>query len=198
MESISITEEMIANARSYVPLSEKEAFVSVNAMKCFDKLSIGTGNNEKDGAMPPYYKENSGLKARYMMSALAELYFGAKFIPASESDEWRMMEEQYEAWASANPFNQLERIKRTTRNAEIRDKCFDIVSDFKVLEKMLNSECYGLLKAMNDPVTRFSMLMDAQTTPEYVQSLMNSVSEAQEELESFRENSKFQKVTENA
>lgn len=198
MEVIAVTEEMLLSAREYVPLAEKERFVSTVATNCFDKLSIGTGNAEKDGAMPPYYKENYGLKARYLMAALAELYFGVKFFPASEADELRMLEEQYEAWASGNPLNQIESIKHTSRDPAVKSKCFDLLSDYRTLEKMLNAECYGLLKAMNDPVTRFSMLMEAQTTPEYVQSLMDSVSETQKELESFREKSKFQKVTENA
>lgn len=195
---VVITEEMILNAREYVPLAEKEAFVDAVAMNCYDSMTIGTGAKEKDGTNPPFYKENSGLKARYMMAALSELYFGIKFVPVSENDEWRMTEKQYEMWACGNPLNQIERIKRNSRYNALKDKCFDLLADYHALEKMLNSECYGLLKAMNDPVTRFSMLMDAQTTPEYVQSLIDSVSEAQKELEEFRSKSKFQKVTENA
>lgn len=186
---VVITEEMLRNARDYVPLAEKEAFVGAVAMNCYDSMTIGTGG---ENAVPPFYKENSGLKARYMMAALSELYFGIKFVPVSENDEWCMTEEQYEMWASGNPLNQIERIKRNSRDNALKDKCFDMVADYKALEKMLNSECYGLLKAMNDPVTRFTMLMEAQTTPEYVQSLMQSLSETSKEFEDFKANSKYQ------
>ena len=101
---------------------------------------------------------------------------------AEKDDPWLPSEEACDAYFASFPISQLERIKKTTQDKELRDKIYDLLSDYRALEKLLNAECYGLLPAMNDTLSRFQMMMSAQTTPESVESLMNSIEELERDL----------------
>ena len=76
-------------------------------------------------------------------------------------------------------------MKKRTADKSLQDKIYDLLADYKTLEKLLNAECYGLLPAMNDTLSRFQMMMAAQTTPEAMDALMKSVEETTRELEAF-------------
>ena len=152
---MEITKQSLEYARTYVPLREKEAWVAENAAKCFDRLSITSGDDE----MPPMYQVNTGLKSRYLMQALAGLYFGDTYY-ADVKDPAMMSEKGYDDWAGSHVFNQLERLKR---DPEIRDKCFDLLTDFRDLEKRFSAQINGLLTVQNDFVLRQSQYVIAQT-----------------------------------
>lgn len=143
---IVISLETLAAARDYVPLAEKEAWVAENAPKCFDRLAI-TADGE---AQPPMYMVNTGLKSRFLMGALARLYFGQQ-IDAEDDGGWLMSAAQYDAWAGSHVFNQLERWKR---DSEGKARAYDITADFKDLEKRFSTQISGLLAVQNDPVIR--------------------------------------------
>lgn len=143
---IEITKGMMEAARDYVPLTEKEAWVAENAPKCFDKLQI----TADDEPMPPMYMVNTGLKSRYLMAALARLYFRAAPVDAAE-DEQCMSVEEYDAWAGSHVMNQLERWKR---DDAFRAKTYDLLFDYKDLEKRFSTQLSGLLAVQNDPVIR--------------------------------------------
>ena len=151
---MEITKQRLEYARTYVPLREKEAWVAENAEKCFDRLSITSGDDE----MPPMYQINTGLKSRYLMQALAVLYFGGSQY-SDEKDPAMMSEQGYDDWAGSHLFNQLERLKR---DPEIRDKCFDLLTDFRDLEKRFSAQLNSLLAVQNDPVMRQSVYAAAQ------------------------------------
>ena len=180
-KKLTLTEEWLRRrAVSYASMESKERFVRDCAMRCFDKMEIGTENGEP---MPPYYKENAVLKSRYMLAALLILYLDVEGLELAEKDDpWLPSEEACDAYFASFPISQLERIKKTTQDKELRDKIYDLLSDYRALEKLLNAECYGLLPAMNDTLSRFQMMMSAQTTPESVESLMNSIEELERDL----------------
>lgn len=166
MEKLIITKEMMEAARDYLTNAEKEAFVAEFATRCFDKLAI-TGTDGEPA--PDMYMVNSGLKARYLMGAFAKLYFGAPF----EGDE--MSEEEYDLWAGSHVLNQVERWKR---EAELRDKCYDLLADFKDLEKRLSTQINGLLNVMNDTVLRQNDYMAAQVKE--LPAMLKALQELQE------------------
>lgn len=143
---IEITKGMMEAARDYVPLTEKEAWVAENAPKCFDKLQI----TADDDPMPPMYMVNTGLKSRYLMAALARLYLRAAPLGAAE-DEQCMSVEEYDAWAGSHVMNQLERWKR---DETFRAKTYDLLFDYKDLEKRFSTQLSGLLAVQNDSVIR--------------------------------------------
>lgn len=150
---ITLTSDMMEKARDYVPLAEKEAWVAENAPKCFDKLAI-TSDGE---AMPPMYMVNAGLKCRYLMGAFAKLYFGVDF-PRNEQDEWLMSESDYDKWAGSHVMNQLERWKHDTAQ---KFKAYDLMADYKDLEKRFSTQISGLLLVQNDSVIRTNQLSSA-------------------------------------
>ena len=189
-DCLMLTEDKVRDyARAYVPMVEKRKFVDDVCAYCFDKLNVSAGDGD-DGIMPPLYKENLGRKQKYLAAALVKLYMGENFAPASEDDEWSISDETYDYICSGRPLSQIERIRRNTKDKELQAKCYDLVQDFKDLRDMLNSECHGLLHAMNDTLTRFKMLMEAQTTPEYFQQLTKGLEDAQAELVAYAEQRK--------
>lgn len=171
------------HAVSYASTEIKGRFVGDCAMRCFDRMEIGT---EAGDALPPYYKENAVTKAKYMLSALLTVYLGVKDIKMEDGDPWMPGDDECDAYFASFPLSQLERIKKTTQDKELRDKIYDLLSDYRALEKLLNAECYGMLPAMNDTLSRFQMMMSAQTTPEAMESLMQSVQEAKRELDDMK------------
>lgn len=145
---MEITKEMIEKARDYVTNAEKQKWVDTTATKCFDQLSIKLGEE----TLPTMYMVNASIKSRYLMTALISLYFGEKF-KGDETDEGLMCEEDYDKWAGSHIVCQIDRWKR---DADIRDKCFDLLHDYHELEKRLSSQITGILTVQNDMVVRQS------------------------------------------
>lgn len=183
-KKLMLTEDWLRHhAVSYVSLAEKERFVGDCAMRCFDKMEIGTEDGQP---LPPYYKENAVSKAKYMLCGLLRLYLGIEDIRTAGEDPWMPADEECDAYFASFPMSQLERIKKTTQDKELRDMIYDMLSDYRALEKLLNAECYGLLPAMNDTVSRFQMMMSAQTTPEAMEALLKATEETKRELDEYR------------
>lgn len=183
-KKLSLTEEGLrAKAKSYASLEVKKRFLSDCAMRCFDKMEIGTENGEP---LPPFYKENGVRKAKYMMSALVIIYLGERAVDFAGDDPWELTDEEYDAYAASFPVSQLERIKKTTQDKDLRDKVYDLLADYRLLEKLLNAECYGLLPAMNDTLSRFQMMMTMQSTPEAMEAVMTSLDEVRKDVEEMK------------
>lgn len=168
MKKFPLKKEMLLNARTYLPLAEKMAFVNENAPKCFDRLQISAG----DDAMPPMFMENTALKSRYLMYALTAMYLGfaVDTEPEDDAEGTLLTEEGYDFYAGSHIFSQIERFKS---DAELRDRCFDLLSDYRDLEQRMNAQIAGLLAVQNDPVMRQSMLMraDMEALPGLVDEL---------------------------
>ena len=152
--SIEITKEMLTAAKDYVPISVKGEWVQEVAERCFDRLSITYGEEQ----MPPMYAINTEVKSRYLMGFFVQNYLG---ILGGEvtSEPWLMPEEEYDAWAGSHIFGQIDRWKH---DAEVRDKCYDLMADYKDLEKRLSSRISGMLAVQNDPVIRQTQDMAKQ------------------------------------
>lgn len=146
MEKITITKEMLLQAADYVENALKDTWVSDNAPKCFDKLTI----TSDDEPMPPMYMVNIGIKNRYLMGAFVGFYLKQPFN--TENGNMALMTEQdYDKWAGSHVYNQVERWKR---DAELRDKCYDLLADYKDIEKRFSAQLNGLLTVQNDSVIR--------------------------------------------
>ena len=185
VKNVCLTEEHLRDvAVSYVPMRDKEEFIKDVSPGCFDKMEIGTENGDP---LPPFYKESAVRKHRYMTAALLKLYLRLGYDAEAEADPWSITDESYEAASRSCLISQLERIKKRTADKELQDKIYDLLADYKLLEKLLNAECYGMLPAMNDTVSRFQMMMSAQTTPEAMEALMKATEEAKRDLEEYRE-----------
>lgn len=169
-ERIEITKEMLGKARDYVPLDEKETWVSRIAEKCFSRLQITHG----DEPLPPMYMVNVGLKNRYMMAALAKMYFGVRYAQDMDDPD-KMSVEGYDLWAGSHVLGQIDRWKH---DAELRDKCYDLLADYKDLDKMLATQINGLLNVQNDSVVRQAQYTAAQMKD--LPNLLKQLKEIQE------------------
>lgn len=184
MEYFIVTEDLIRDkARSYVPIKEKQDFINAVSGLCFDVLNISATTG--DSATPPLYKENPAKKQKYLAAAIAKLYLGEGFTQADEDDPWMMTDEDYDFFSTVRPFNQIERIRRGTKDRELQDKCFDLMQDFKDLREMLNSEIHGLMRAMNDTLARFQMLQAIQATPEYLEEQKEALDKLKDEISEY-------------
>jgi len=181
---ICLTEDyMREKSVSYVSMRDKEEFIKDVSLGCFDKMEIGTENGDP---LPPFYKESALRKHRYMTAALMKLYLHLPVDLAEDGGPWDITDETYEAASRSFLISQIERIKKRTADKELQDKIYDLLADYKLLEKLLNAECYGMLPAMNDTVSRFQMMMSAQTTPEAMEALLKATEEAKRDLEEYK------------
>lgn len=152
MEKIAITKQQLLNARDYIPAAEKNAFIEQASEHCFEKLSITTGVE----SLPPMWMTDHDAKARFLMGALAGLYFGLDY---ARDETGAMSTEEYDRWAGSHVFGQLDRMKS---DRELRDKVYDLLNDYFTLEKRLTGRLNGLLTVQNDAVVRQAMIQQAQ------------------------------------
>lgn len=165
--SIEITKEMLLAAKDYIPIAQKGEWVSDVAEMCFERYSITYGDQQ----FPPMYGVNTELKSRFLMGFFIRHYLGIK--EGNESNEpWLMPEDEYDKWAASHVFGQLDRWKH---DAEVRDKCFDLLADYKDLEKRLSSRISGLLAVQNDFLVRSSQ--DLSTQMQALPSILKALEE---------------------
>lgn len=183
MDFKTITAEDIEKATEYVPFAEKLYFVQMVADKCFDTLNITADSGSESIPMPPMYKENTGLKMRFALGAFVKLYLNKEF-ESVENEEFLMSLDDYDKWAGGHIFNQIERLKNTS--PDLRNKCFDLLQDYKTLEKMLNTEVYSLLQVMNEPVNRILSHIGSTASPETLMGLVEELKGLQGEVEAYQ------------
>ena len=184
MEYLKLTEQDMKESKTYLPLADKMVFVEYAADRCFDRMNVtmddGTGLNLP---MAPMYKENTALKSRYLMGALVRAYLGKSYEPV-EGDDWLMAQDDYDRWAGSHIFNQLERMKGC--GGQVREIVFDLLADYRDLEKRLTAEMRGMRVVMNEPVNRIIATMQSQTTPEAFAQGKERLDELTAELEEYR------------
>ena len=179
-----ITKEIMANADTYMPLALKELISISKARECVKEtnyiqpMGVDTQFNGEYG-MGPMYCESPSTKARILMTCLMVFYL--KVWP--DSTDMICSLDDYDAWAKAHVLNQIERFKST----EYREKAFDIISDYREMERHLNSAIYSVLRELNDPVKRFMEAFGTMGSIEGIQEAVKSIEEAKDGIEAERE-----------
>lgn len=180
---MEITEQDMMEANTYVPLLKKEEFVKMACEKCISRIELALdGAGEGQVPMPPFYKDNHFVKARYMMGALLQFYLKKPYEPME--DGVLMAADEYDRWASSHVFSQLDRLK--FKNAAVRDKVFDLQADYRDLEKRLNNEIYSLLQIQNDPCSRIMAMMFLQTTPDKLRGALGEMNALKEKIDEYQ------------
>lgn len=159
--------EVFINAKSYVPLMQKEEIVSHCAERCIDRVVVNTGEKFR-GDTPPMYRENGQRKRRYLMGILVRAYLRLDFEPCEE-DKWLLSADDYDDFGGVQLINKIERMKK--QGDALRDKAYDLLADYRDLEKMLNAETAANLDVMNDVVARMTMSAASAVTPESMKEL---------------------------
>ena len=173
----TITKEIMAKANTYIPIAMKEMIANEVARACVKATHAVRPFSDKtpydsDYGIAPNYCESISGKARVMLTILLSQYLGiwgddANFLCAIDD---------YDKWAGAHVMNQIERFK----TGEYREKAFDILADYREMEKYLNSAVYGVLRELNDPVTRIMEAIGYLSSREGVQQAIDTIKEAQD------------------
>lgn len=164
---ITLTKEMIENARDYIPIERKHIWCKNVAAACVVDVTVnGTG---VDGvvALPNRWEENVMARTMALASALAQNYLGIW------DEEAVLQANDYDEIMGSHIVNQLERLKA---DKEIRDKIFNIQYDYNELKKMLNTEIYSRLGHLNDTLSRAVVMLQMQD-PEKFKDLADQTQE---------------------
>lgn len=171
--------EVFSKANAYMPLMVKTEIVSHCAERCIDRVVVNTGEKFR-GDTPPMYRENGQRKRRYLLGILARAYLRLNFDGCG-GDRWLMSADDYDWVGGVQLINQIDRMKK--QSDTLRDKAYDLLADYRDLEKMMNTEINANLSIMNDVVARMSMSAASAMTPESVQELVELAEKAQKAQE---------------
>lgn len=160
---ITITKDIMRGADTYLPILLKTSTAQAIASGSIEKVEF------KDGKVPPRFIENPVTKARCLMGALLTFYLHMEY---EGNDDLNMATDVYDRFASSHILNQIERMKS---DALMRDKAFDLIADYRELEKRVNSEIFSVLAVQNDTVARLSLVMENAMTPEEAQKALEEM-----------------------
>lgn len=177
-ETFKITHDMMRQADTYIPIAEKELIAATVARGCVKPTQMIHAYDEKDEdyfngeyALSPAWCESPSSKARVMMTILNSYYlhiWDDKHALLCGTDE-------YDQYAGAHILNQIERYK----TGEFREKAFDLMADYREMEKYLNSAIYSVLRELNDPVRRFLEAMGTMGSQDGIQAALDSIQQSQ-------------------
>lgn len=150
LEQIIITEKTINDSVSYALCEVKEKFVEDVYMKCLNRVDVNL-DDSGNAPMPYMYMENTFLKSRYLMTALAKFYLRMD-VETEDGDMWLMTRNEYDRFGASHVIGQLNRFRNN--NPELKDKVFDLLRDYSDLERRLSNAIRSGLTVMNDPANR--------------------------------------------
>lgn len=179
MEKIIITEETIHNANSYVPCESKEAFVESTYQKCLNRVDINL-DESGNAPMPYMYMENTFLKSRYLMTALAKLYLKTD-AETEDGNQWLMTRDEFDRFGASHVIGQLNRFRNN--NPDLKDKVFDLLRDYNDLDRRLSSAIRSSLTVMNDPANRIFQKVTMDVSAE---SLKAATEEAKKQMDALK------------
>ena len=182
-----ITEDVIRNATSYLPIDKKSAMARTFAEDCISKVEISVSKDDGNDALPPRYQENPRMKSLFGMMVLLSDYL--HLIPTDENGEVSLTAQDFDEWGEASVVNQLDRMK-SSKNAEIKNKIYDILDDYREFYRMLGVEISSLIANKNDFLVRFLQYFTAEITPDMLKGLMDGLSNAANELKEYAEKPK--------
>jgi len=183
-EDFKITQDMMKNADTYIPLTLKALIADTMARECVRHTYMVKPYSEspeytEEYGVPPQYCESAEAKARVMMAVLCVYYLHIW----DDEHALTCTPEEYDGWAGAHILNQIERFKA----GECREKAFDLLSDLRETEKYLNSAIYGVLRELNAPVKRFMEALGYMGSAEGVQAALDMIRESADSIEKERE-----------
>lgn len=179
-----ITDATMAQADTYIPLTMKEMIANDMARACVKRTDLIHPLGDKaeysgEYGVSPVYCESPSSKARVMMTVMMVMYLHIW----GEDTPYLCEVSAYDQWAGAHVLNQLERFKAGPH----REKAFDILADYREMEKCLNSAIYAVLRELNDPVKRFMEALGTMASAEGIQSAIETIKEAEAGMEAERQ-----------
>lgn len=185
MSDFVITANDIKRGKSYLPIMRKEAIVQKICADCIDavQMAVKLGGGQQT-AVPALFRPNYGRKQRFLLGILLKEYLNREFLPC-EGTEYLMSADEYDAWGENHPIPTLERLKA---DKEIRDKIYDLLFDYKELEKRLTAAIYDECQGQNDTAIRtYAILkeeLESIVTPE---EMKNDIADIKKQYDEFFE-----------
>lgn len=174
MEHFIITKEMIKNAKTYMPLANKEIIAKTIASKCIEPAKIDEQN--KIGrtflALPQLKKENIVLKQILFLNVFLGFYFNVDIPEKTKSGEDYNPYDRHDFYAGGDIYNQVDRFKT---DLEVKNIVFSLMSDFRDFKKIVESEIYNLKTIANDSLDRFVDAIAVLGNPENIKSLIEEI-----------------------
>lgn len=183
MDKPLITDNMILNACSYLPVARKKEIVDSVSRDCIQSIRIKLDESVQD--VPLMYMENAELKARCLLTIFLNEYLNVGVETLAENP-YAMPLDRYDMWSETHVYNTIERFKG--RHEEFRVKVFDIMYDFKELKRLIDGEISSMLRVMNDPVGRMMMAIGRQITPESLKAQAEQFTELKKRFEGIKRN----------
>lgn len=182
-----ITEEIILNAESYIPIDTKGAMASEFAEDCVSEVQIIVDNDGEKDVLPPRYQENPKLKSLYGMMTLLDNYL--HLLDRDENGDVTFTTKDFDEWGKACVMNQLDRFK-SSKNIEVRNKVYDILDDYREFYRMLGVEIASLVANRNDGLTRFLQYFKTSITSDMMSDVLSQLSGAVKEIKDYSEKPK--------
>lgn len=161
---IMITPEVMEKADTYIPLMEKQKMAETIAQQCVVAVKMTMVGSEGTGtALPNRYQENQILTNLYLMGILAKRYLKIAYEGEDDVREdnpyygLQMPMNLYDSFAGSHVMNQLEILKA---DKHCRDKVYDLLYDYRKMQRMLNAEITTVLEHQNDVVWRLLGAME--------------------------------------
>ena len=185
-------EDLKDKVTTYIELAAKTEWVSLVSDSCMDKVELSYMGE----TLPIMYMENADKKSRLLLGFFLRLYLNWNWEHGEGEeaiDEWLVPYDVYDKWMRGHIFAQIEKFKS---DKDVKDICFNLLSEYKDVERRLNNEIYGKLQVKNDPVTRQIMQQQMSMTPEAIEQLFDGLKEAQAAYDEFKEAKEEQLVQE--
>lgn len=160
-----ITKEMLLKAQTYMPLKFKQTLSRQIAENCVEKMPSTYPAAHELFHAPKLAKENPALKSVLLLNTLLGFYFDITVPSEDENGKALNSYKVYDGYACSHPLNQLERFKS---DFEVKNIVFDILSDYREFEKMVNNEIYARKTAYNDTPSRVLAFAALSFSPEQI------------------------------
>ena len=179
-----ITEEIILNATTYLPIETKSVMAREFAKECVSEVQVSIDENDSTSVLPPRYQENPMLKSLYGMMTLLDQYL--HLIVRDENGDATLNVEEFDEWGKSCVMNQLDRMK-SSKNVEVRNRVYDILDDYREFYRMLGVEISALVANKNDFLSRFLQYFSMSITPDMFKdafaNLADSLNDIKEQAE---------------
>lgn len=192
---IKITPEIIEQACSYIPLLEKQKMAETIGQKCVARVQmtmVGSDGHKK--SLPDRFQEMQFLTNLYLMGILAKCYLNMPYDgDADVKDDnpyygLQMPVNVYDSFAGSHVINQLEQLKM---DKSCKDKIYNILYDYRKMQRMISAEIETAVEHQNDIVWRFLDAIELSSK----ESFLKNIEDANPAAEKNSEESSADQIT---
>lgn len=155
--------------KTYLPLAKKQEIAEHIAEYALCRFRSSISYGGETAFEPVTYAEDTALRWRFMLGVLLKFYLGMDFEPV-EGEDFLLSADDYDRAAALHPLNALERLKS---DANVRDKVFDLLRDYKDTERMVSAEIAAQIASRNDSLPRILAVLTSTATPQALAELSN-------------------------